>query len=379
MGQQFGVMQTLYESREKKGIKLEFNAEAANEIETYLTTLEEMTEAYKDNSDIIRGLNDLKAKAKACLISHLDEKEIIESIRKLTSIEGPGGKKIDIKSFHEAKSQQIADVDVFKQRTIKRINQTIKNGISLLQWDANNKDLEGFLKDMKQIDLNLSGQDLDKKVKELIKSGGFDIYQKVKERFIKEWLLPFQEELGKPIESLSQDEMQEAMKRMKIVMSQRMKEGDLIIHPESDKFKEFNQSDHDMVNGNDKTFWLNDPLVDEFIAMTQAVLTRFTFLLDKQFLVFQFKSEPYLYLIGFSSEAFSSAEQSKDGTLLIAPHVKAIIQGKDGSYRELNKSKFDSVGLYTDVLKDTLKPFFKALSEKIQFDLSKDFQRHFRM
>ena len=79
-----------------------------------------------------------------------------------------------------------------------------------------------------------------------------------------------------------------------------MNEGNLIVHPESEKFREFNQEDHDMINGHEKAFWLNDLLIDEFIEFTKAVLNRFTFMLDKQFLVFQFRNEPYLYLIGFS-------------------------------------------------------------------------------
>ena len=101
--------------------------------------------------------------------------------------------------------------------------------------------------------------------------------------------------------------------------------------------------------------------------------------MDKQFLVFQFRQEPYLYLIGFSHNAFLKAAPAQDGTLLISPHIKVIIPGKDETYRELSKSTFPSIGLYMDVLRDTVKPFFAALGEKIEFQFSKDFQQLFHM
>lgn len=378
MAQQIGVIQTLYDSREKKGIKVKFNPQIAAEIETYLTGLEGLIETYKDKPEIVQGLSEVKVKANALLISNTPEDEIIGKIRKMTTVKGPDGRKMNITAFGKGKSLQVNDESVFKERTLKRLNQTIQNTMALMQWDSENKDLGGFLADLRNIDQNLSGRELDKLVKSIVNSEYFSAYQKSKEAYLREWLKPFQDELGKPVESLTQEELQEAMKRMKIVMKQRLNEGNLVIHPNSDDFKDFNAHDHDMVNGNEKSFWLNDLLIDEFINFTQAVLSRFTFLLDKKFLVFQFKNEPYLYLIGFSHDAFLNAEQSDDGSLLITPHAKPIMQ-RDKTYREVNKSGFPSVGLYTDVLKDTLKPFLIALAEKIGFEFSKEFKMHFRM
>ncbi len=378
MAQQFGIIQTLYESREKKGINVQFNPDAAAEIETYMTGLEEMLQTYKDNEEIVRGLNEVKAKANSFLISHMPEEEIIAEIRKITTITGPGGKKMNISNFSKAKSEQIKDVNAFKQRTLRRLNQTIQNSTALLQWKQDTK-LAEFVTELKALDQNQTGHQLDRAVREIVKAGGFSVYQKIKDEYLREWLKPFQEELGKPIESLTPEEMQEAMKRMKIVMKQRLNEGNLVVYPEADSLKDFNLKDHDMVTGHCKDFWLNDPLMDEFVNFTQAVLNRFTFMLDKQFLVFQFRNEPYLYLIGFSHESFLNAEQSEDGSLLISPHVKPIVQGKDGTYRVLSKSNFPSVGMYIDVVKDTLKPFFVALAEKVGFELSKEFKQHFKI
>ncbi|MBF0351390.1 MAG: hypothetical protein HQM11_10190 [SAR324 cluster bacterium] len=379
MGSQHtGVIQTLYESREKKGIKLQFNPETAAEIESYITGLNDMAEAYKKVPEIVQGLNELKSKANALLISHASEDEIISGIRKLTTVQGPDGQKINVSSFGKGKSQKVKDADEFKERTLKRIDQTIQNTVALMQWKSD-PTLGAFLQQARAIDRGLSGHEMDKLVKELIRSDSFQAYQSSKEAYIKEWLKPFQAELGRPIESLTEEELQEAMKRMKVVMKQRMTEGNLIVHPNPDQFKDFNMKNHDMINGYDKTFWNNDLLIDEFIAFTQGVLSRFTFLLDKQFLVFQFRQEPYLYLIGFSHEAFVNAEQLEDGNLLIAPHIKAIIPGKENTYRELNKTGFTSVGLYMDMLRETLKPFFSALAEKINFPLSKEFKQHFRI
>lgn len=380
MGLQYGgVLQTLYESREKKGIAIAFNKEAAQEIEAYLTALEEMTNAYKDNVEILKRLNEIKAKANGFLISRMDENEIISNIRKLTTLTGPSGEKLNIKSFHQARSQQIKDANVYKQKTLKRIEQTITNGVTLSQFESGNTELKAFVNSLRNIDQSLSGANLDREMKKLIQSDGFKTYQKVKDNYIREWLRPLEEELGKPVEQLSQEEMQEAIKRMKIVMNQRLNEGNLTVHPKSEAFREFNQEDHDMMNGHAKEFWLNDLLIDEFIEFTQAVLNRFTFMLDKQFLVFQFKSEPYLYLIGFSYYALSKANTGNDGNLLITPHIKAIIQSKDQSYRELSKGGFQSVGLYIDVLKETVKPFLQSLAKKINFEFSKEFKQHFRM
>lgn len=380
MGLQYGgVLQTLYESREKKGIAIAFNKEAAQEIEAYLTALEEMTNAYKDNAEILKRLNEIKAKANGFLISRMDEDEIISNIRKLTTLTGPSGEKLNIKSFHQARSQHIKDANVYKQKTLKRIEQTITNGVTLSQFESGNTELEAFINSLRNIDQSLSGVNLDREMKKLIQTDGFKTYQKVKDNYIREWLRPLQEELGKPVEQLSQEEMQEAIKRMKIVMNQRLNEGNLTVHPKSESFREFNQEDHDMMNGHAKEFWLNDPLIDEFIEFTQAVLNRFTFMLDKQFLVFQFKSEPYLYLIGFSYSALSKANTSNDGSLLITPHIKAIIQSKDQSYRELSMGGFQSMGLYIDVLKETVKPFLQSLAKKINFEFSKEFKQHFRM
>lgn len=376
--QQRGVIQTLYEDREKKGISVKFNPEAASEIESYMGGLDEMMEAYKDNDEIITGLNEVKVKANTLLISHTPEEEIIQGIRKMTTISGPDGKKINISGFGKVKAEQLQDADVFKARTLKRLNQTIKNTISLLQWKEN-EGLSQFVNQLKTLDQSVSGEELDKAVREVLQTGGFNLYQEAKDGYIKEWLRPFQELLGKPIESLTQEDMQDAMKHMKIVMKQRLNEGNLVVHPDPDKLKEFNMNDHDMVHGNSQVFWVSNPLMDEFVNFTQSVLARFTFMLDKQFLVFRFKNEPYLYLLGFSHEAFLRAEKGEDSSLVIIPHAKAIIQGKDKAYRELNQTNFPSVGMYIDVLKDTLKPFFEGLAEKIEFEFSSEFKKHFKM
>lgn len=376
--QQMGIIQTLYEDRAKKGINIKFNPEAATEIESYMGGLEGMLEAYKDNAEILQGLQEIKIKANSLLISHTPEEEIIEGIREMTTITGPDGQKINIASFNKVKSEQIQDADVFKERTLKRLNQTTKNIIFLLQGKQNDE-LSKFANQLKAIDQSLPGEKLDKAVREILQSGGFGTYQAAKDEYIKEWLKPFQELLDKPITSLTQEEMQEAMKHMKIVMHQRLNEGNLVVYPDADKLQEFNMKDHDMVTGNSKVFWLNNPLMDEFVTFAQAILSRFTFMLDKQFLIFRFKSEPYFYLIGFSHEAFLKAEKGDDSSLVISPHVKAIIQGKDKAYRELNKTNFPSVGMYIGVLKDTLRPFFKALAEKIDFQFSDEFKKHFNM
>lgn len=376
MAQQFGMLQTLYESRERKGIRIKFNNSAAHEIDNYLSGLENVIQEYKNDPEIMGGLNELKSKANAILISNTPEEEILNEIRKMTTITGPDGKKL---SIIRKKSEKLDNEDVFKQRALKRLNQTKQNSVALMQWKPDNPELGKFLKDLQQVDTNMPARELDRVIKSLVNNPGFKSYQSTKDAYLKEWLKPFQAELGKPIEALSQEELQEAMKRMKVMMNQRMTEGNLIVYSKSDEMREFNQKDHDMVNGNERTFWLNDMLIDEFIGFTNAVLSKFTFLLDKQYLIFQFKNEPYLYLIGFSQQALTNAIPSDDGSLLIAPHVKAIIQGKDKHFRELAKENFPSVGLYIDVIKDTLKPFFRALAEKVEFQLSKDFQQHFRM
>ncbi|MBF0289277.1 MAG: hypothetical protein HQM14_15775 [SAR324 cluster bacterium] len=376
--QQFGGIQTLYEDREKKGITIKFNPEAATEIETYMTGLEGMINAYQENQEIVKGLHEVKIKANSLLISHASEEDIIKGIREMTTITGPDGKKMNIASFAKTKTEHLQDADVFKERTLKRLNQTIQNTIALMQWKQS-EELGNFINELKGLDQSVSGQEIDKSIRDVMKSGGFKVYQSVKEDYLKEWLRPFQQELGKPIEALTQAELQDAMKHMKIVMKQRLNEGNLVIYPDSDKMKDYNMQDHDMVNGHEMTFWLNNPLIDEFVTFTQAVLTRFTFMLDKQFLVFRFRSEPYLYLIGFSNESFLNAEKGEDSSLVVSPHIKAIVQGKDKAFRELNNTNFPSVGMYIDVLKDTIKPFLIALAEKIEFEFSDDFKKHFRM
>lgn len=375
---QMGVIQTLYDDREKKGISVKFNPEAATEIEGYMEGLEEMLDAYRENPDILKGLQEVKIKANALLISHTPEEEIIEGIRKMTTITGPDGGKINIAHFSKSKAETLEDADVFKARTLKRLNQTMKNTLSLLQWRQDDQ-LADFANQLRSIDQTLPGEALDKTVREVLQAGGFGIYQTTKDAYIKEWLEPFQELLDKPITSLTPEEMQDAMKHMKIVMRQRLNEGNMVVYPDADKMQEFNMKDHDMVTGDSNVFWLNNLLMDEFVTFTQAVLSRFTFMLDKQFLIFRFKGEPYLYLIGFSHEAFLKAEKGEGNSLVVSPHVKAIIQGKDKAFRELNQTNFPSVGMYVDVLKDTLKPFFIALAEKVEFELSDDFKKHFKI
>ncbi len=373
-----GSIQTVYEDREKKGISVKFNPEAASEIEAYMDGLEEMMEAYMDNKEIINGLREVKVKANALLISSTPEDEIIQGIRQMTTISGPNGEKINIAGFGKAKSEQIQDVDFFKEKTLRKLNQTIKNTIFLLQWQEDEA-LSEFVNQLKELDQTISGHELDIEIREILQLGGFNIYQRAKDEHIKEWLRPFQDLLGKSIESLTQEEIQDAVRRTKIVMHQRLNEGNLAVYPDPDKLKEFNVKNHDMVHGDSEIFWLSNPLMDEFVTFIQSILARFTFMLDKQYLIFRFKNEPYLYLIGFSNEAFLKAEKGEGSSLVISPHVKAIIQGKDKAFRELNKSSFPSVGMYIDVLKETLKPFFIGLSEKIDFDFSDDFKRHFKM
>ncbi len=379
MAQQFGYIQSLYESREKQGVTFKFNPQAASEIEQYLGGLNAMIEKYKDQEEIHKGLIKLRASATSTLISAKPEEEILAEIRQLTTIQGPDGQKINISHFTKGnQAEKIADAEVFKQKTQKRITQTMNNAIFLLQWKED-ESVSKLVEMLKTIDMEQSAEQLNDKVQALVRDPLFQSYQTLKESYLKTWLQQFQGDIDKPIESMSMEDMQQVSKRIKMMMNQRMKEGNLIVCAESDKMKHFNETNHDLLHSENKTFWLNEPLVNEFIELSKAALNRFTFMLDKHYLIFQFRDEPCLYLIGFSEQSFSEAQPNENHEILLTPHVKPIIKTPQNTEKELRQDSFPSMGMYIDVVKDTVKPFFRALAAKVEFELSKEFKQHFRI
>ena len=81
-------------------------------------------------------------------------------------------------------------------------------------------------------------------------------YTEKKKEFLVEWLRPYQEQFGKPIEELTAEELQASIRIVEELRNTRMEEmTHLVEETDRNPFGPYNRRMHPIVNGKNAEFW----------------------------------------------------------------------------------------------------------------------------
>lgn len=206
-------------------------------------------------------------------------------------------------------------------------------------------------------------------------------YNDKKKAFLLEWLKPYLAQLDKPIEQMSEEEFQAALKKVERLRETRLEEmTHLMVDSDREPFRVYNHKMNPLINGRDETFWGGAEVRDEFIALMSKLISRFSFTLEDRYLIFRTKDGGFCYLIGFADEAFDLAITTKDGKLGLFPHLRVFVRNEADAYAEITMEFYNrNAKAYYSTLKTAVVPFLSASAVMVEEELSDTLKSAFHM
>ena len=373
--------ETVYDDAQGGSVTFDASQVASEEIQEYTQVIHQLLEDYKKDPDMVEGLRQVERKIQALRIAQHTPEEIHKRLEQLISVPIASGKTLRLDAFRKKASKaQFTDGEEYRTRVKKLVRNTINNVNHLMLSFPEDMILERFLRDLKALDLGGQVRDVRGLMNDVGKSPQLWHYNEKKKEFLLEWLRPYQEQFGKPISELSDEEIQAAIKKVDQLREVKLQElTHLTQEKDHDRFRKENRTMHKIINGKNPDFWGGIETRNEFIRLVNKLLAKFTLTLEDGFLVFKTKDHGFAYLVGFADEAFDQVEEI-DGKLAVVPHVKPFLKGADGEYMEISQSAYgkNTPGYYRG-LKTAVVPFLGAMAVMLEEVLSPDIKAAFDM
>jgi len=172
----------------------------------------------------------------------------------------------------------------------------------------------------------------------------------------------------------------EAARQVESIRSIELKElAKVTLDNNRDAFRIYNREIHPVMNGKSADFWGSQEVRDEFIAIMNKLITRFSFNLEDRFLLFRTDDDGFVYLAGFADEALEHAVELKDGKYGLTPHLKVFLN-RGGTFQEIVAGNYKvNRTAYYRALKTAVVPFFAAIAPLLDMQLSDDLKNAFDM
>ncbi len=373
---------TVYESEDAGTMAFTRREEIEAEVTTYLEVLEDLKTEFKEQAEVVEGLREIQGKLAALRVATDSEEELKKKLHALIEVPIGSGKTMRLDAFRkQAAESKVLDDQAYRKR-IKRLVRNTEGNVAhlLLNWPDDNI-LQRFLKDVREVETEGDMRDLKLRMEQFGKSPHLWHYNEKKKEFLVEWLRPYQEYFGKPIEELSEEEIQVSIQKVEGLRDQKLEEmAQLVVETERGPFLVHNRTMHPVMNGKSADFWGSTDVRDEFITLLNKMITRFTLSLEDRFLLFKTKDGGFCYLIGFADEAFTDAIERKDGSLGIYPHLKVFLQDQQGVYNEIRLEAYaGNNGAYFRALKTASVPFLSSMAVMVEHTLSNEIKQSFDM
>ncbi len=352
------------------------------EIVSYLDIVQQLKTDFQGEPTVAQGLKDLEIKLNALRISTESHEAITERLKALVAVPVSDGQTLRLDAFRKTSAKAtLSTPDEYKERVARLVRNTAGNLTQLLITWPEDGVLQRFMADITEIDLEQSPQALKLRMEKFSKSPQLWHYNEKKKSFLVEWLRPYAEYLDKPLEELTPEDLQKAVSKVEKLRDRKLEEmTNLITDNDIEPFRMHNRTMHAVMNGKNKDFWGSAAVRDEFIALIQAWISRFSINLEDRFLLFKTQDSEFCYLVGFSDDAFENMVTLADGRVGLYPHLKVFVGGSDGGFTEMTEAMYDNdASRFYQGLKTAVVPFLVSVAVMLERELSTGLQEAFDM
>lgn len=381
MNEKNGDFQTHYQSTDAGTLAFDRNEAVEEEVLACLEIVRQIRKDYKGVAAVQSGLAGVETELQNLRVSTAPEEQIREQLQALMKVPLTDDKSLRLDTFRKSGTKAtVHSEEEYIEHVNKMVRNTANNTALLLLTYPNDSVLEALLKDLGQIDFS-NYKALRLNMEKLSESPQLWHYNEKKKAFLVEWLTPFQQDLDKPIERMTEEEFQAALKKVEKLRDQKLEEmTHLMVDSDREPFRPYNRAMSPVINGRDDTFWGGTETRDEFIGLMNKLISRFSFSLEDRYLIFRTKDGGFSYLIGFADEAFDMAITTADGKLGLYPHVKVFVDSGEGEYKELTmESSSSNSKVYYNSLKTAVVPFLRAAAVMVETELSDELKGAFDM
>lgn len=379
---QTGGFTTLYEDADEGTLGFARREDIEEEVLAYIEIVAQLKQDYADDPQIVAGLKDLESSLGALRVSTDGEEELKQKLQALIEVPVAEGKKLHLDAFRKSSAKTIVKNDAAYRVRVKKLVANTQGNLThlLLTWPEDSV-LQKLLKDLGELKMEDDISGIKSYMAELGKSPNLFHYTEKKKEFLMEWLRPYQEQFGKPIEELSEEELQASIQKVEQLRNTKLEEmTHLSAISDREEFKVHNRAMHPIMNGKNEEFWGSGEVRSEFIGIMNKMISRFSLNLDDRFLLFKTKDEGFAYLVGFADEAFGQVVEVKDGQLGIYPHLKVFLKGGQGEYSEIQPQAYaGNNSAYYKALRTAVVPFLSSMAVMLELPLSPNLKEAFDM
>jgi hypothetical protein len=375
-----GTVQTEYDAQDAGVLSFDITSELTSEITGCLDLVKQLQADFQADAAIVSGLREIELKLQALRFSKEPPEALRTKLDALMVVPIAGEKTIRLDAFRKKAAKAVDSTEAYGDRVKRLVRNTRANILLLLASKPGDDQLTQLLNEL--INFNFEGghADLKARMDTLAKNPTLAHYNTRKRAFLVEWLKPFQARLGEAIETMSEERLMEAARQVESIRSMDLKEmAKVSLDNNRDPFRAYNREIHPIMNGRSADFWGSPEVRDEFIAIMNRLITRFSFNFDDRFLLFRTEDEGFIYLVGFADEALEHPIALKDGKYGLTPHLKVFLN-RGGTYQEIVAGNYKvNRAAYYRALKTAVVPFFVAIAPLLDLELSEALKSAFDM
>lgn len=380
-----GFFQTLYEGEENfdavrflTEVEARFQSdEILAEVRLRLDVLNEITSkpGMDDLGDALRN------RLTQIFTGGGDEGAVIQELKDLTEIHTPTGERLDLRSFFKRERRVLSEED-YRSNLNKKISNTHAHVINLIAYYPEaERDLNKLSNAIQAISDNIRAPEISttelKQLEDKLRTTpAFDLYEDLKERFLRDWLVRFTGMNSGEVEGLSPGDIQELIQehqrhQMTALLKAKIKlvETDMSTH----------LGLHDTLEGNfrDEDFWkgANVSVKTAFIKWIMDVVQAHGMLRGQRYAFFQSENNKEQYLLfGLGISRLPNA--TNNDPIRMVPYLKPFT--RKGTYLlEIRKRDIgDAEEYYHELLHYTL-PFLFAFDQMHNFNIRKELTSFF--
>ncbi|MCH9046432.1 MAG: hypothetical protein IIA40_10030 [SAR324 cluster bacterium] len=381
MSEKNSTFTTHYSSADAGTLAFDRNEAVEGEILACLEIVRQIRADYKGNPQIESGLQGIESRLQNLRASKAPAEEVRKGLEELMQVPLGEDKSLRLEAFRKSAAKgAVASEEAYVTQVRKMVKNTLNNAALLMLNYPEDPVLTRFVEALRGLDLK-DYRSLRYRMAEIGKSPQLWHYNDKKKAFLMEWLKPYLAQLDKPIEQMSEEEFQAALKKVERLRETRLEEmTHMMVDSDREPFRVYNHKMNPLINGRDETFWGGAEVRDEFIALMSKLISRFSFTLEDRYLIFRTKDGGFCYLIGFADEAFDLAITTKDGKLGLFPHLKVFVRNEADAYAEITMEFYNrNAKAYYSTLKTAVVPFLSASAVMVEQELSDTLKSAFDM
>jgi len=347
------------------------STEIQSEVSWRIQALREIA-ARPENKAASEGL---KKQLSKIFATTTEESEILSQLKALTEIKGADGKALDLRSFTKRDKRQLTEVD-YRRALGRKLTNTKAQLENLLMFFPEDKSaLNGLSQALDQLanktkSASTSIVQIKAEEDNLRQTPLFAAYEKLKEKFLKQWLTRFSELSESEVNQLAPEDVQRLIMehqrhQMTHLLKTQIKPSDLDMTEHLDV--------HDTLEGSfkDKGFWssANPATRTAFKFWVEGAIQAFGMTHGKRYAFFQNGGDQDQYLLfGIGVSDFA---KDNDKMLELVPYIKPFTR-KSGYLLEIRQRDLGNNEEYYAELRHYVLPFLFAFDHMPGFKLGTD-------